>query len=268
MLGVCRRKRRASMREVAAGFIIGFICFGASNAAAEGAVIPLPPDVAKHLELLGKGVVGKALPAPELTDVRPYLNLGAGTWEYQIVQGGKTGQKVRSETYEKTPDKDGAEVWKRTIGSEYVEYLKFSENHDWGKHLEDDIELSYTSRFVPGMVWLGKTKPGATRTIESKIEAFKTEKPDHISYHGKMTAKLSYVGQYEVNTPAGTWPALLLRSEFDIEIGPAKVQDTMYIFYAKGIGKIAEVETTRISAILIYHSNTKVAKVLTKYPKH
>jgi len=234
----------------------------------DAAAIPLPPDIAKDLEILGKGVVGKALPAPELTDIHEYLNLGPGTWEYEIKSGGKDGQKVRSETYAKAPDKDGAEVWKRTIGSEFVEYEQIEKNLDFGKHLEDDTELGYSSRFLPGLVWLGRTKPGVTRTIKGKIESFKTDKPDHVSYHGALTATLTYVGQYEVKTPAGTWPGMLLVSEFDIEVGPAKVKDRQLIFYAKGIGKIAEVEATRVSALLVYHSNTKVAKVLKKYPKH
>jgi hypothetical protein len=236
--------------------------------AADAAAIPLPANVAKDLELLGKGVVGKALPAPPLTDIHEYLNLGAGTWEYRIVAGGKAGQEVRSEVYEKLPEKKGdAEVWKRTIGTEFVEYVTIEKNHDFGKHLEDDLDVGYSSRFAPSVIWLGKTKAGDTRTIESKIESFKTAKPDHVSFHGGLTAKLSYVGRYEVKTPAGTFPAILMRAQFDIEVGPAKVTDTSYTFFAKGVGKVAELEATFVSALLVYHSDTKVAKLLTKYPK-
>jgi hypothetical protein len=235
--------------------------------ASDAAVIPLPADVAKDLELLGKGVIGKALPAPPITNVHDYANLGSGTWEYKIVHGGKEGKEVRVENYEKMPDKDGAEIWKRTIGTEFIEYMTIQSDHGFGKHLEADLDVGYSSRFLPGVIWLGNTRAGTTRTIKSKIESFKTAKPDHISYHGKLTAKLSYVGVYAVTTPAGTWPALLGRAEFDIKIGPANVTDTTYVFFAKGIGKIAEIETTRVSALLIYHSSTRIAKVLTKYPK-
>ena len=82
-----------------------------------------------------------------------------------------------------------------------------------------------------------------------------------------MTSKLSYVGVYEVKTPAGTWPSILVRAEFDIHVGPAKVSDTAYMFFAKDVGKIAEIEATRVSAVLVYHSNTKVVKVLADCPK-
>ncbi len=237
--------------------------------ASDATVIPLPPDVAKGLERLGKGVVGKALPAPPITNVHEYLNLGPGTWEYEIVHGGKEGKKVRTESYEKMSDKkNGAEVWEHTIGTEFIEYLTIESNHGFGKHLEDDLALGYSLRFLPGLVWLRKDKAGGRRKIESKIEAFKTDTPDHVSFHGKMTAKISYVGQYEVTTPAGTWPAILARTELDIKVGPAKVTDTTYMFFAKGIGKIAEIESTRVSAALIYHSKIQVVKLLTKYPNH
>jgi hypothetical protein len=47
--------------------------------------------------------------------------------------------------------------------------------------LEDDLELGYTARFKPGVVWLSTAEAGTTREIKSKIQAFKTKKPDHIS---------------------------------------------------------------------------------------
>ena len=194
--------------------------------------------------------------------------VGSGEWDYQIVAGGDEGQKVRTESYKRLPDDDGNEVWERTLGTEYVEYLRFDpKDGQFGKYLEDDVGLGYTSRFEPPLMWLGGTEPGKTRTIVSKIEAFKTGKPEHVSFSGSMTTTLSYVGVYEVTTPAGTWPAILLHADSKIKIGPADVDDSMYLFFAKGVGKVAEIENTRISALFIYHSKTKIAKVLTSYPK-
>jgi hypothetical protein len=258
---------RFSLVAASLAWLLLSVSSASLSQASDAAVIPLPADVAKDLELLGKGVIGKALPAPPVTNIHDYANLGSGTWEYKIVHGGKEGKEVRVENYEKMPDNDGAEIWKRTIGTEFIEYMTIQSDHGFGKHLEADLDVGYSSRFIPGVIWLGKTKAGTTQTIESKIESFKTDNPDHISYQGTLTAKLTYVGRYEVTTPAGTWPAILMRAEFDIKVGPAKVTDTTYLFFAKGIGKIAEIETTHVSALLIYHSSTKVSKVLTKYPK-
>jgi len=255
------------IRRLFLGFLlVGILCTSTSHAD-DAPVIPLPPEIAKDLELFGKGVVGRALPAEPIEDVHEIANLGSGVWEYEIVHGGDDGDKVKRESYERLPDEKGAEVWKRTVGTEFVEYVRIDSEHRFGKHLEDDLEVGYSSRFNPGMVWLSKTPAGKTRKIESKIEAFKTGKPDHTSYSGTVKAELEYVGTYEVTTPAGTWPAVLARMAFDIEIGPADVTDTTYMFFAKGVGKIAEIEVTNVSALLVYHSHAKVAKVLTKYPK-
>jgi hypothetical protein len=241
---------------------------GAAGTEPVGPMIPLPPEIAKDLAMLGEGVVGKAVPAPPMEDFRDYLNLGPGTWEYHIVAGGDDGAKVRTESYEKMPDKDGAEIWQRKLGSEYVEYLTLDAKGGFGKHLEDDVDLGYTSRFLPGVTWLANSAAGTKHAQKIKIEAFKSTKPDHVSYDGTMQSELSYIGAYEVTTPAGTWPAALVHAKFTIDIGPAKVEDSMYAFYVKGLGKVAEIESTRVSALLIYHSNTKVAKVLKSYPKH
>jgi hypothetical protein len=82
-----------------------------------------------------------------------------------------------------------------------------------------------------------------------------------------MDTTITYVGAYEVTTPAGTFPAALIRAEFDIKIGPAKVKDVQYSFIAKGVGKVAEIEALKVSALLVYHSNDKTVKILAEKPK-
>ena len=237
------------------------------------ATVPAQADVEalgaedrKDLALLGEGVVGNALPAPPLEKLEEYLSFGAGEWKYQIVHDKKHGARVRTETYTPLPDRDGMKAWKRTIGDEYVEYLQMHPDGGYGKYAEDDEDVGYQARFVPGIVWPAGVQHGAPHEIASEIQASKFGKPDKVSYTGHMKTKLTYLGAYEVTTPAGTWPAVLLRSAFEIHIGPAKVSDTAYTFYAKGVGKIAEVEALNVSALLVYHSNQKTAKVLSEHP--
>jgi hypothetical protein len=110
-------------------------------------------------------------------------------------------------------------------------------------------------------------KPGETQTLESELHAYKVGKADDTVYKGKMKVDLTYIGAYEVTTPAGTFPAVLLEGAFEIHIGPAHVKDVQYAFYAKGVGKVAEVESLNVSALLVYHSNEKTGKVLAEAPK-
>jgi hypothetical protein len=234
---------------------------------ADGPPVTLSADDAKVLALLGEGVVGKPLPSPPIGRLEDYLNFGAGEWKYQIVHDKKHGKRVRTESYTAHPDADGKEGWKRTIGDEYVEYLRIHPDGSYTKYAEDDEDVDYGARFVPGVVWPSGIKQGEPTKLKSEIQAHKFSKPDHVSYTGRMESTVTYVGSYQVTTPAGTWPAVLIRSEFDIHIGPAKVTDTMYTFFAKGVGKVAEIETLNVSALLVYHTSQKIAKVLEDYPK-
>lgn len=239
-----------------------------TTAKAEGRIIPLPPEIAKNLELLGEGVVGKAVPAPDFKDADKMLNIGPGEWKYKIVAGGKDGALQRTETYEEIEPYKGNRSWKRTLGEQYIEYFHLDADGNFVKHSEDAPKLGYTTDFTPGITVPIDLKPGETQTHKSTLHAFKTGKRDSKGFSGKATVEITYVGAYEVTTPAGTWPAVLIESAFTIKIGPAEVSDKTYIFVAPGIGRVAEVEVTNISAILIYHAHTKIAKVLSEYPKH
>jgi hypothetical protein len=238
----------------------------AASARAADPVIPLDPKLAKELELLGKGVVGKAGPAPPITDVAKYFHLGAGEWKYDIVHGDDDA-KVRVESCERIEGPEGTTAYKRTIGEMFTEYLQIDADGHFGKYAEDDLDVGYGARMDPGVMVHSGIKAGDKVTVKSKLSAFKMGKPDDIKFSGTMTSNLEYVGAYEVTTPAGTWPALLVRNQFLVEIGPAKVNDVAYVFFADGVGKVAEIESLNVSALLVYHSNTKTAKVLTSFPK-
>jgi hypothetical protein len=236
--------------------------------AAEGAVIPLPDDVAKDLELLGEGVVGKAVPAPPLDDPVSFYMGGpeGGTFTYHVIKGEK--KHIRTHTILPGKDRGNQSTWNEQIGDQYMQYMILHTDGSFGKFGEDDLDLSYGCHFHPGIFLAPGLKPGESRKLKNKALAYKLAKPDDTSYTGDMDITLTYVGAYEVTTPAGTWPASLMRAEFDIHIGPANVKDVQYSFYVKGVGRIAEIEALKVSALLIYHSHEKTAKVLAEKPKH
>ena len=57
----------------------------AAPVSAADPVVPLTPEIAKDLEVLGKNVVGKALPAPPLDDIEKYLDIGPGKWAFCLI---------------------------------------------------------------------------------------------------------------------------------------------------------------------------------------
>ena len=254
------------LKTVPVGLLLLGLSAAAPGASADDPVIPLPPDIAKDLALLGKGVVGKAVPAPTVVDVEKFLHAGGGHWLYKIVHG-DTNQKIRVESYDKITAPGGGKAWKRTIGASFAEYIRLNADGSFGKYAEDDISVGYGAAMEPGIMLPAGLKPGDSKTIESKLKAYKMGHPHDIKYTGNMTSDVKYVGAYEITTPAGTWPALLIQSRFTVKIGPAKVSDTQYLLFAEGVGKVAEIETLKIAAMLVYHSNTKTAKVLTEAPR-
>lgn len=247
--------------------LIAALMLSLPSVALAQAVRPLPPDVAKDLELLGKGVVGKALPAPPLDDLLTWY-MGTpmgGTWKYHVIKGKK--KHLREETIAPADDRSGQKTWKQHLGDQYVQYMILHADGSLGKYGEEDLGLSYGCHFQPGIFLTPGLTAGESRHFINKALAYKADKPEHVSYTGDMDTTLTYVGAYEVTTPAGIFPAVLMRAEFDIKIGPAKVKDVQYSFYAKGVGKVAEIEALHVSALLIYHSNEKTAKVLAEKPK-
>jgi|TARA_R110002073_G_scaffold25832_2_gene85163 hypothetical protein len=66
--------------------------------------------------------------------------------------------------------------------------------------------------------------------------------------------------------PAGLFDTVLLEEDYKIRIGPLKRDDVRYVFYAKGVGVVAEVEGIRASALIVFRMKEKSAKVLERYP--
>ena len=241
--------------------------FAPIASAEPGPVIPMPAADAEALALLGDGVVGKAIPAPPMDDLVAWY-MGApsgGEWTYHVIKGKQKAMRV--ESIKPAPDRAGQKAWTQTIGDEFVQDMQVHVDGTLGKYTETDVEMSYVTHFHPGIFLAPGLAPGKTIEAKQKALVYKVGHPDKTAYTGSMDAKLTYVGAYEVNTPAGKFPSILIRAEFDIKVGPATVKDVQYSFFNKGVGKVAEIEALKVSALLIYHSNDKTAKVLAKKPK-
>lgn len=254
------------MRPAPAILALGlFVLLQPAGAKSAGTVIPLPDEDRKALSLLGDGVMGKALPAEPLSDFTKTLGLGPGEWKFQITSGDDKG-KTQVETYTNLGKDGSKERWRRTIGKEYWEFFETNPGSALVKTAETDLEFGYQSGFDPPFVVHPAIPPGESVTSESKLEVSTQKNPKDIKYTGTAKAKLTYVGAYEVHTPAGSFPSMLIRTDYEIHVGPAKVSDVSYMLFSEGVGKVAEIEALRVSAVLVYHSDTKVGKVLTSHP--
>ena len=258
---------QCTRRAVATASMLWLAFFGSTPyAIAAGDVIPLSAANRKALSPLGKGVVGHAVPAQPIADPIRLFGLKPGVWTYEITSGASQDQ-TEAEILSRIPATARGATWKRVIGKEYIQHLKTTRNHDIFLTSEAVEHHELLAHFEPDVLVLSAgMKPGESRSFETKINVSKLQNPTSKEYKGHLKATTTYEGAYKVTTPAGTFNAVLFKTDYRVDVGLVKVQDTHYVFYADGVGKVAAIEGMRVSALLLYHTHTRTAKVLLSHP--
>ena len=109
-------------------------------------------------------------------------------------------------------------------------------------------------------------EPGESRTFDGRMDVYSLNNPAVKWYTGRIRATTVYAGVYRIATPAGVFSASLIKTEYQIDIlAVVSVRDTLYTFYADGVGKVAEAEHRRIAAMGLFNTDTKIGKVLVSY---
>ena len=233
---------------------------------AEGKIIPLSENNRKGIEsYLGKGVVGKAVAAPVIDDVDNIYGLRAGTWTGKITSGKKSGKTI---TWSLGPSRGAGSSgsWRGVLGESQVIFLTKTDAGDIVAVSDIENEHGVFTRYTPPEpeVVKGMT-PGDSRKLNIDVKVYDAKNPKHLEHSGNLDLTYTYVGAYEITVPAGTFDALLFKWHYKGKVGPAKIDDAIYRFYAPGIGPVARVESKHISAMLIYHDNEKWGAVLTDH---
>jgi hypothetical protein len=91
---------------------------------------------------------------------------------------------------------------------------------------------------------------------------FYLDDPTRRDYSGTMKGTFTYVGTYQLTVPAGTYPAVLMRTKVDGKIGPAHTQDTAYYMFAPQVGVVAMINQEDVEAFWIIHIDSSSGKVL------
>ena len=257
------KKGESILRAVVATSMLWLAFLGSTlSAIAAGDVIPLSAANRKALSPLGEGVVGQPVPAQPIADPIRLFGLKSGERKYHITLGANQGQ-TDAEILARIPATARGATWKRVIGKEYIQHLKATSNQDIFLTSEAVEHHELLAHFEPDVLVLtAGMKPGESRSSESKISVSKLESPASKEYKGVLKATTTYEGAYKVTTPAGTFNAVLFKTDYRVDLGLVKVQDTHYIFYADGVGKVASIEGVRVAALLLYHTHTRTAKVL------
>lgn len=233
-----------------------------SEGACGGPVVELEQSDRDVLALLGKGVVGKALPACRLQDTAELMPLSERKWTYRITAGGKEGKRQEA-SISKTKGKHAQDLWHRTIVGECTEYFSIYDKGTVKLISEINLTHSVIIRYTPMFpIMFDGMKPGQSSEVETEIKIYDLHDPTHLKYKGRLKVIHAYLGAYEITVPAGKYETVLIRSSYTGKVGPAHVVDGGYSFYAKGVGIVASVERMHVTAFLFYDKRTRTPKML------
>jgi hypothetical protein len=218
------------------------------------------------LQVLGDGVVGDAEGAWSPSDPVRIARWEAGEWRYRVTSGTRRGQ-MEHESLAPIGITARGETWKRTVGQEYTLYLRHTAEGDLVMPTEIAHAHGALVHFDPPLSYLiAGLGPGERRVFDGRMDVYSSRDPAMKRYSGRIRASTMNGGAYQVRTPAGTFAATLIKTEYRIDImAVVTVRDTLYTFYAERVGKVAEAEHRRISAVGLFNTDTLIGKVLVSF---
>ncbi len=237
-----------------------------SPAGARAEAISSSTAASEVLRVLGEGVVGDPQSARPLSDPATVGRWEPGEWKYRITAGARQG-KTEREILAPIGVTTRAETWERTVGQEYTLYLRRTPEGSLLMPTEIAHAYKVLVHFEPPLSYLiVGLGPGERRVFDGRMDVYNSSTPATKWYSGRIQATTVYAGVYRVTTPAGAFNAALIRTDYRIDIlGVVSVRDTLYTFYADGVGKVAEAEHRRISATGLFNTDTKIGKVLVSF---
>ena len=216
-------------------------------------------------DLLGPGVLGEPVAGSTLTP--SFAPLRDGTWTYQIVGGKQKGQTEQHVVNRLERDPSGAS-WRYAIGSTGVVFIEGTDDGSLTFVTEEDTEQGVLTRYEPAEPGLlSGLAPGDSKTSRVAVKVYDLSSPDDLAHEGELEVTYSYLGAYKANTPAGSYDAALIKWTYEGKVGPAKVEDSQYRFFADNVGMVASVDKLDVSAFLVYQDHSKFGKLLAQAPK-
>jgi len=214
------------------------------------------------LQLLGDGVLGDRSSLSPIHDVTNWLPLVSQSGEY-VYGSGKRKGSMRTDTMQwvqrnpHSPPGSQEGGWSLSTGKKKVEYLV---KQDGNLVLPTELDLSEGVVSVfdpPEPVLLEGVAPGVPKISETSVSVYDLHAPSDLKYTG--TLKVTYIdkGAFSVTVPSGTFEARLISINYSGKVGPAHVSAMSIAFYAKGIGRVAYIRRSHISAFLVYNKTTQ-----------
>ena len=222
-------------------------------------------DQLKRLAVLGPDFIVGPIEPPVIANSYEWINRIPGNYVYQVVSDTESEASTQNEQHVLLAE-ESANSWQRVIEERLVETFIAEADKDIYIVSETDHKHGFRIEMKPGIHLPRQMTVGHEWAIDAAFTAYRIENDERMG-KGKITATHTYEGAYRVRSPAGEFDAILLREDFQIDIGPLKADDDRLLLLAKGVGLVAEVEGIKASALFVYHTHEASAKMLADYPR-
>jgi len=221
-------------------------------------------DLIERLSIFGEDFLVEVIEGPLIRNPLRWVSPQAGDFTYRFVEGSDDGSLIQTER--RVADTDTTHgAWERHIGERTVETFFGSEAMDIVIVQEIDHRHNFRIDIQPGVHLPANIAPGDEWEVNADLSVYRLDS-DKLYKSGRLKATHTYEGAFRIRTPAGEFDTILIREDFQMHIGPLKAEDDRFLFFAKDIGLVAEIEAIRASAVFVYREKEDSAKVLEDFP--
>jgi len=253
-------KQRALAAIALAGFGSGLV---APSVGAESQVAELPKqDRAFIVEYLGPDFLGEAIAPPTIGPVKQFVGLTDGaTWVFQDVLKNKPWEF----SFNYVDAEADPTAWRIDYSNGDVRLGEFDDaGNALSISLKDAKEEAITQMTPSELYFVAGLELGQPRSQQLDIKMVEADNPDKLKYEGYLNVTYEYIGAHKVTVPAGTFEVAVTKWTFEGQVGPAKIKDQQYYFFAEGIGPVALIESKKIVAMVVYRKSIRLTGVLTE----
>jgi hypothetical protein len=215
------------------------------------------------LASLGEGVLGPELPPDRLVRLERYFPMRPGDWRFRIVDGPRREQDHIVSLTRKGPERwlwDGGRAFSLMLDTSSPLVVDALSDVDRGHEV-------YSVFSPPQRILDLRAVPGDSVVQTVDVGVYDLEKRTKEKHRGTITITTTLVGLFEIRVPAGRFEAILTRSVYDGQIGPARVREVTYRFFGKDTGPVAFVERRQVIAFVIYRTRKRESMVLAQPPE-
>ena len=217
------------------------------------------------LAKLGPGVIGEPIAPPPEKEIAAAV-VRPGSARFRMVAGPRAGRtfEVTTKSVRKLPDGNAVKkpTWIIDIPYMMTQYM-----------VMDEVGLTAPALLLRHVGLFSEYKPiepllifglgpGESKSYPTKAAARHVSTPEEVAYGGEVTVTYRNLGAYEIKTPAGTFPGLVIRCDYVGKIGPAQIDLSDIRIYAPGEGLIALSGHDRFQAFLVFNEKIVNAFIL------